>query len=256
MRSILLLCAVGLFAPFSASAKEFLIADRDVPALITALQEANRSPGPHVIRLHPGGIYTLELTDSQGLGLPPVRTQVRIEGQHAEIRRYANLRMTLFEVAEGGSAHLLDLTLAEGSWGALRNHGNLVLDRVAVTDSISDGERAILLNYGEMTVRDSLIGYNQINKVGRDSGILINLGQLTLKRSRFVGNSVTRAVPGTAAAGAVLNQGNLIAQAVEFMDNAVADPFGGLAFSAVVNLDNGTTVGLEPQSLLSEIFVP
>lgn len=242
--------------PLPAHATEFRIGNRDVPALIAALQQANRTPGPHRIHLFPGGIYTLQLTDSAGLGLPPIQGELSIEGNKAEIRRYSNTRMTLLEVAAGGRATINDLTLAEGSLGALRNRGELVLNRVSITDSDADDARAIVLNYGELSLRDSLIGYNQIRKVGRDCGIVINLGELDMRDSRIVGNTVSRSAPEAAAAGAVLNFGKLRADRIQFADNDVADPFGGLAFSAVLNLDSGQVKGLDPGSVLNEVLPP
>jgi hypothetical protein len=242
---VLLLLAVS--SP--AAAETFRIGNRDVPALVRALQTANQTPGPHRIELHPGGIYTLELTDSNGVGLPPLRTRITLAGNGAEIRRYSAARMTLLEVAEGGEARIEALTLAEGSHGAIRNRGRLVLDKVAITDSGSEGAQGIVLNYGRLTLEDCLIGYNQVHKAGRDAGIIYNLGQLTLRRSRFVGNTLTRRGPDPAAA-AVLNQGELNADSVEFVANAINDPFEGLAFTAVLNLDNGRASGLQPgQSL-------
>lgn len=250
MRSIsvaLLLAA----APTLAAAETFRIGDRDVPALVRALQTANQSPGPHRIELHPGGIYTLELTDSAGLGLPALRSRITLAGNGAEIRRYSNARMTLLEVAEGGDAVIEDLTLAEGSYGALRNRGTLRLDGVAITDSGNDGAQGIVLNYGKLALHDCLVGYNQVHKAGRDAGIIYNLGTLELKHSRFVGNTLTRRSADPAAA-AVLNQGELKAVEVEFVANAIEDAFDGLAFAAVLNLDNGRASGLKPGQILDE----
>lgn len=242
-----------LLAPLAGvNAADFRIDNRDVPALIRAIQTANQSPGPHRIELHPGGIYTLELTDSEGLGLPPLRTEITLAGNGAEIRRYSNARMTLLEVDTGGKARVEALTLAEGSYGAIRNRGSLVMHKVAITDSGSEGARAIVLNYGALTLSDCLIGYNQIRHAGRDSGIVVNLGTLELRGARFVGNTVTRRGPDPAAAAAVLNQGELRANGVEFTANEVDDAFGGLAFAAVLNLDNGIVHGLSPGQVISE----
>lgn len=250
------LLAVALLAPAAAKADEFVIGNRDVPALIRALQNANSSPGPHVIHLHPGGLYTLQLTDSANLGLPAIRSEIRIEGHGAEIRRYSEHRMTLLEVAEGGRGHLLDTTLAEGSLGALRNRGQLTLDRVSITDSSADSARAIVLNYGDLRIRESLIGYNHVRGMGRDCGIVLNLGRLEIRQSRFVENAVTRTAPEAAAAGAILNFGQVTADRLEFSNNEIQDPFGGLAFSAVVNLDSGQVEGLDPATVIYESASP
>lgn len=247
------LFALLLLAPLSlCHAADFSIGNRDVPALIRALQTAAQTPGPHRISLHPGGIYTLVHTDSTGLGLPPLRGKITLAGNGAEIRRYSNERMTLIEVAAGAEARIESLTLAEGSSGAIRNRGSLLLDKVSITDSGNDGARAIVLNYGDLQLTDCLIGYNQIRQAGRDAGIVYNLGTLVLRGARFIGNSVTRRNEHSVAAAAVLNQGKLRAERVEFAENAIDDSFGGLAFAAVLNLDNGTVQGLSPGDVISE----
>lgn len=246
-------CLLPLLVPFSvAHAEEFQIGNRDVPALIRALQKANQSPGPHRIELHPGGIYTLELTDSNRLGLPPLRTRITLVGNGAEIRRYSDARMTLLEVAEGGEGRVESLTFAEGSFGAIHNRGKLTLHKVSITDSGDEGARAIVLNYGELHLDDCLIGYNRVMQAGRDAGIVYNLGTLVLRGARFVGNTVTLRSADPAAAAAVLNQGELRAEDVHFDANMVDDAFGGLAFAAVLNLDNGRVQGIAPDHVISE----
>ncbi|MFY8136000.1 MAG: hypothetical protein ACOVKS_13440, partial [Aquimonas sp.] len=119
----------------AAHAEDFLIKDRDVAALIAALQKSNHAEGPHRIQLAAGGIYTLQSATSAGLGLPPLRGDIVIEGNGAEIRRYAASRMALIEVAAEARVVIRDLTLAEGSQGTLRNCGTLLLERVAIIDS-------------------------------------------------------------------------------------------------------------------------
>ncbi|MBD8526918.1 hypothetical protein [Pseudomarimonas arenosa] len=246
---LLTLCLLAL--PATSSAKEFSIGNRDVHGLIAAIHESNQRPGPHRIRLYPGGIYTLQSTDEQRLGLPAIRSQLRIDGRGAEIRRYSDASMTLLEVTETGRLQLHRLTLAEGSLGAIRNRGELRLDEVSITDSSSENARGIVLNYGHLTVHNSLFAYNHVKDLGRSCGVLINLGRLDIHNSRFEHNAVNLSQP-MLAAGAILNLGVLNAENLQFDENVIIDPTGDLAYHPVVNLDSGSISGLPAQYIVDE----
>ena len=246
-----ILVIVLLFLPSFAPAKDYSIGNRDVRALAAAIEDANQIAGPHRIRLHPGGIYTLQAVSKGNLGLPRLNNQIRIDGRGAEIRRYSDERMTLIEVGDAGRVSLYNLTLAEGSLGAIRNRGELLLDGISITDSSSEQARGIVLNYGRMRVKDSLFGYNRVTDHGRDCGVLINLGHLEIENSEFMYNSLSRSQPAVAA-GAVLNFGRLKASNLTFSKNRVSDPSGALTYQAVVNLDSGSFQGLEPGYVIDE----
>ena len=237
-----LLASLSLFP--TAHAEDFEIRDRDVAALVAALQKSNETPGPHRIRLAAGGLYPLQSAAAEGLGLPVLRGEVVIEGNGAEIRRYASSPMALIEVAAGARVVIRDLALAEGSQGALRNHGDLLLERVAIIDSIHSDADAIVANSGRLTLRDSLLGWNQVNVGDGNTGLIENHGRLSLQGARIVGNSASRAPMQTGDAAAVLNTGELIASAIEFEANAIIDPLDGMAFRAVLNLGRGKAEGM------------
>jgi hypothetical protein len=253
MRTLISTLCLFSLLPLAAHAEEFQIGNRDVPGLIRALQQSALTPEADRIVLAAGGIYTLEHTDSTGLGLPPLRGELQIDGNGAEIRRYASIPMTLMEIAEGAEVEISDLTLAEGSLGALRNFGTLTLEGVSITDSVNDAANAIVLNQGTLKLRDSLIGYNQLSGNGSGHGVVLNLGSLDLQRSKIVGNSFTRESIETQVAAAVVNQGELTASAIEFSGNEISDPFGDLRFASVINLGSGTSSGLSPQNLLIDV---
>lgn len=236
-----------------AHAADFEIPDRDVPALIRALQKAAQTPEADRITLAYGGIYTLDVADSPGLGLPVLRGELLIEGNGAEIRRYAEARMVLLEVAEGARVQIRKLTLAEGNRGALRNYGELSLERVSITDSFNDRSEAIVFNAGTLNLRDSLIGWNQVSALAGQHGLIDNRGSLHLQRASIVGNSISRASESASGAAAVLNAGVLTADAIDFLANELIDPFGGLSFVAVLNLGTGTAQGLLPDAQIAEM---
>jgi hypothetical protein len=249
-----LLLALPIFS--AAHAEDFEIKNRDVAALVAALQKSNETRGPHRIRLAAGGIYTLQSAASAGLGLPALRGAIVIEGNGAEIRRYAASRMALIEVAAEARVVIRDLTLAEGSQGALRNHGALLLDRVSIIDSFHSDADAIVSNFGHLTLRDSLLGWNQIRVNDGDTGLIENHGRVSLQRSRIVGNSASRALEQRGDAAAVLNSGELIASAIEFQANAIIDPLGGMAFRAVLNLGRGTAEGVPSHQVIADGIEP
>ncbi|MFN7782094.1 MAG: hypothetical protein ACK5PG_05085 [Lysobacterales bacterium] len=238
----------------AAHAEDFQIKDRDVVGLIAALQKSNQTGGPHRIQLAPGGIYTLQSATSAGLGLPALRSDIVIEGNGAEIRRYAASRMALIEVAAEARVVIRNLTLAEGSQGTLRNRGTLLLERVAIVDSFHPDADAIVTNFGHLTLRDSLLGWNQVSVSDGDTGLIENHGRLSVQRSRIVGNSASRAPKQRGDAAAVLNTGEFVANAIEFEANALIDPFGGMAFRAVRNLGQGRADGVSSQQMIADGF--
>lgn len=251
---LVLLLLIALPFLSAAHAEDLEIKDRDVAALIAALQKSNETRGPHRISLAAGGIYTLQSAASPGLGLPGLRGGIVIEGNGAEIRRYAAYRMALIEVAAGARVVIRNLTLAEGSRGALHNHGVLLLDRVSIIDSVHSHADAIVTNFGHLTLRDSLLGWNQVSVSHGDTGLIENHGRLSLQRSRMVGNSASRAPNQRGEAAAVLNTGELVVSAVEFQENAMIDPFGGMAFRAVRNLGQGRADGVSSQQMIADGF--
>lgn len=247
---ISLLWVVLPLAP--AAAAELQVANRDSAGLVAAIEQANADPSIETIHLAAGGLYTLSTPLAGSLGLPSVRGRLLIHGHGAEIRRYGREPMTLLDIAPAADLVLRELTLAEGSRGAIRNRGRLRLDHVAVLDSNGDGLRGVVLNHGLLEASDSLFGWNDVHEAGRDAATLINHGVLRLRRCRFEGNLLSRRYPTLAAAGAVLNHGRLWLDDVAFVGNEVIDPFGGLASASVLNLDSGEVRGGSASTIREE----
>jgi hypothetical protein len=184
--------------------------------------------------------------------LPPIRDDLRIVGNGAEIRRGADGRRALLEVAPGATVRLEKLALSEGSDGAIRNFGTLRLDRVKVTDSFGaatpDGAPAIVLNHGTLEARDSEIAWNVLVESARDAGTVVNYGQLRLHDTAIHDNTAQRRHGGLAIAGAVLNLGTVRAESTRIEGNEALDGDAGdaLTFPAVLNVGNGRAEGLPP----------
>lgn len=241
MRTALLLAA--LLALPAAEAAEFAIPNRDEAALIRALQQAARSPGPHHIRLHPGGLYTLQHTDSDGLALPPIRSEVVIHGRGAEIRSWSSKPMHFLHVLETGKAELHRLTLAEASNGVLRNEGSLLLDRVVISDSRSRGDHPIVSNVGALHLRNSRIEYNLVHSAVDHAALLRNAGELRMEDSRIIGNRISLSVERPPSVATVWNQGSLHGDSVSLADNLIDNLLGGVELDAVFNTPSGRLSG-------------
>jgi hypothetical protein len=244
-RSILV-CAVALglaLAASTASSADYHIANLDAAGLAGAIRHANSTPQPDVIHLASDGLYALAESES-GLALPPIRGRLTLMGRGAELRRNTSAPLALLEVAADGELDIDALTLAEGSRGAVRNHGILRLQDSAIVDGTTQSESAIVQNFGTLEARDSVIGYNQVAGAGRDAAIVMNYGSMRLERCRVAGNSLSRRYP-TLAAAPLLNYGELMLDTLSIEDNTVIDGFEGLVSAAVLNLGAGRTAGTE-----------
>lgn len=231
------------------------IGNLDTAGLIRAIQAANDSPGPDVIRLAPNGLYTLtDAPRDATTWLPPIRGELRIEGNGAEIRRYADGQRALLRIEPGADVHLESLALSEGSDGAIHNFGTLRLHAVRVTDSTGHATPAIVLNHGLLEARDSEIAYNVLSTAPRDAGTVLNFGQLRLRDTAIHDNVAQRRYGSLAVAGAVLNLGTMETRSTRIADNETSGETGGgaLSFPAVLNLGNGVVEGDLPPTLVRE----
>ncbi len=238
--SAILLLSLGCFQ--QAVAGEVRLGNRDTPGLIEAIERANSQSERMVIHLAEGGIYTLGEPQA-GQALPTISGKLQILGNGAEIRRYAAGPVTLFEVEASGSVSLHDLTLAEGSHGALRNHGKLRLERVSVVDSTAAEAQAVVVNYGRFEALESEIGFNQVMGGGRDVAVILNHGSMLLQDVNISGNTVSRRFPTLMAVAGILNYGELELFDVSFDNNEVNDSFGGLGVAGVALVGNGKLRG-------------
>lgn len=231
------------------------IADLGGRDLVAAIRAANQHPGPDTIRLAKGGLYTLRGQAENGLLLPTISGELVIDGQGAEIRRDSNDRVALLQIADGARVTLRNLSLAEGSDGAVRNFGDLRLESVRITDSSSWNSPAIILNHGQLHARDSEIAYNDLPMNHRDGGTVLNYGELTLENTRIHDNLVQTRYPSLAAAGAILNMGTIRANGPGIEHNSAEGSAAGLSFNGVVDLGNGRVDGNLPGTSILEAGV-
>jgi hypothetical protein len=146
-------------------------------------------------------------------------------------------------VEPGAEVLIRDLTLAEATDGAVRNHGKLTLERVVISDSMARGEASILWNRGELLLRQSRIEYNLVHAPTGIAALLRNEGVLRLQDTLLEGNRVTRTQERPLRAAALWNQGEVHADAVAMRDNQFNDLFGGGELQALVNVSGGQISG-------------
>lgn len=235
---LLLACVSGLAACSRGPGAE--IANNDSASLVDAIRQANERPGHDTIRLARNGFYILSREAEDGLLLPSVRGELTIEGNHAEIRGYMAKPAALLQVEEGAWVHLENLVLAEGTDGAVRNFGELRLERVAIVDSSVSRLPAIVLNHGRIEAVDSEIAYNHVLAIGRDAGTVLNYGEIELTASRIHDNRALGRYPTVAVAGAILNFGTVEADGLLLENNELPDEeTPTLSFGGILNLGNG-----------------
>ena len=217
------------------------IADRDVDALVAAIHRANQSRQATTIQLAEGGLYTLVTASDENreLGLPAITGDITLIGRNADLRRYSNEDFALLAVADGGRLKASQLTLAEGSRGAVVNRGELELDAVRVVDNVAKDVPAIVENYGRLRVRDSEISYNQLAGAQRDAGTVLNYGELELIGSSIESNWISRRYDSLIAASAVLNLGELKLAQVRIRENTAMPEMAEASLGAIVNVGNG-----------------
>lgn len=240
---LLLVLVAGL--PACARDTTVEIANNDARGLVAAIREANERPGHTTIRLARRGFYVLGQEVREGLLLPPVTDRLTLEGNYAEIRGYSARPASLLQVEDGARVELKDLVLAEGTDGAVRNFGELEMRNVAIVDSSVRQAPYIVLNHGRIVARDSEIAYNLLFAGRRDSGTVLNYGELELDATRVHGNRTVGSDARVAAAGGILNFGTLRADGLAIEDNEPpGEALPSLHFGGVLNLGNGRVEGL------------
>jgi hypothetical protein len=256
-RTCLVLLASLALTPLAARADVISVAPRDVQGLVAAIDWANRHAGPDTIELGAGSLYAITSDNAfdPELALPLVKSDIRILGNKAEVRRYSNDSMLLLEVAEGGSLRLENLTLAEGSRGAMVNRGTLSMSHVNVRDNTAHGDQAIVANYGQMRGDHVDISDNEIAGAQRDAGIVLNFGHLKLTDSRLSENTVSRRFNSLVSASGVLNFGVAQLLRVRVVNNDADDETATGLASTLMSAGNGrfettalTLTGNQPEA--------
>lgn len=239
-RATIVAALIGATAAFSAQATTVFPVE-STAELIAAIEAANETPEADIISME-RALYVLDAvhSENQKAALPAITTPMVIRGNGAELRRYSNRDFRLFHVAETGHLRLEQVVLAEGSIGAIRNHGITELRRVALVDSTARGASAIVENYGEMRLTHCEVSFNTVAGASRDAGTIVNWGKLWLNSTTFQGNQLSRRYEGVALASTVLNYGTADIEDVVISENVAGElTFDGAPQAPLVNLGNG-----------------
>lgn len=209
--------------------------------LVEAINAANATPEADIITLE-RALYVLDSVNSenQKSAFPEISTPIVIRGNGAELRRYSTRDFRLFHVTETGHLRLESVVLAEGSIGAIRNHGITELRRVQLVDSTARGASAIVENYGEMRLTHCEVSFNTVAGASRDAGTIVNWGKLWMNSTTFQGNLLSRRYEGVALASSVLNYGTAEIEDVVISENVAGELVSeGAPQAPLVNLGNG-----------------
>lgn len=239
-RSLLTATVAGLLATNAAEATTVFPVE-STAQLVAAIEAANQTPEADIITLE-RQFYVLDRMHGAAhkSALPEISTPIVIRGNGAELRRYSNEDFRLFHVGETGHLRLEQVVLAEGSIGAIRNHGVTELRRVALVDSTARGASAIVENYGEMRLHRCEVSFNTVASASRDAGTIVNWGKLWLNSTTFQGNQLSRRFEGVALASTVLNFGVADIEDVVIAENVAGESGDdGAPQAPLVNLGNG-----------------
>jgi hypothetical protein len=199
-------------------------------SLREAITRANNLPGPDVIRLQAGDYHVTRtgIDDTNLLGDFDVKGSVtfkgagikttRIVGDHAE---------RLFELHGPITARFQDLGLFDGGnaqadGGAVQAvAANIVLDRVVANGNVARKGGAVNAEHGNVTVRDSRLGFN----VAIVSGGAIAAGRGTVFLDR---TEVAENTSDGAGGGIFVGTGRLTVARSNVHDNTAAGDGGGI----------------------------
>ncbi len=232
---------IGLMVSLPASAASTVFPVATTEQLVQAIKQANQTPEADVITLE-RALYVLDFMGApdQRAAFPSITTPIVIRGNGAELRRYSAEDFRIFHVAEQGHLRLERIVLAEGSLGAIRNHGKAELRHVQLVDNTASTVQAIVENYGDMEMDACEVSFNTVASAQRDAGIVVNWGELDLHATTFQGNLLSRRYDGVALASTVLNYGAANIADVVIAENVAGDVnANGAPQAPLVNLGNG-----------------
>lgn len=235
------IAVLGMFALSlapAANALVYSVSARDTQGLRQAILTANATPNADIIELE-AGLYPISGALSGNLGLPAISGPLVIRGHGAEIRGYTRDRMTLLEVSKQGHLVLEGLTLAEGTNGALVNHGVAELRGVTIVDQTTRDAAAIVSNFGEMRLVNCELSFNTLSNTTQNAGTIVNYGFTAISHTHIQGNLVSRRYASLALASVLLNYGTAELNEVRLDDN---EAIGNVSFLGHAASTHGTLV--------------
>jgi hypothetical protein len=224
------------------TAKEFIIANGDNKGLLKAITLSNESPDADVITLAKQGLYAISIPTDANL-LPILKNTLVINGNGSEIRRYTRASVTLISTQKNSHILLRNLILAEGSEGAIINHGHLLLDRVKIVDSDSGKSQAIITNFGRLSLCNSELAYNQMPVQANDAGLIINHGELSLSFSKIHDNTIRQDKNSLSFALGALNFGEIKINGFSIESNDIDPAINTSQLAGIINIGKARVSG-------------
>ncbi|GGL95032.1 hypothetical protein [Micromonospora yangpuensis] len=216
----------------------------DATALVAAINTANQFLGG-TLKLARGCTYELR-NGTANNGLPPITTDITIQGEHSTIERAFDLASAaptlfrIFQVNAGGNLRLADVTLRNGLVTSVPGGGAMLVQaggraevkNVKFAQNNARGPGGInggaLTNLGTTVIKDSKF---TLNNGGQNGGAVYNTGTLTVEKSHFETNRVSGAANngggGIASAG-----GSVVVRESTFVGNQSAGDGGGLLLTS------------------------
>jgi hypothetical protein len=134
----------------------------------------------------------------------------------------------VFEIANGAAVTLQAMTITNGGFSGIANHGTLTLIDSTVTNNNCDGSGGGIYNDGAMTITNSSITDNSATN---DGGGIFNAGNLTLNGSTIRDNTAS-------AGGGLSNSGTAAAMNTSITNNAPTDCDGDPVIDQGGNTDS------------------
>ncbi|MEA2682382.1 MAG: hypothetical protein QOK05_710 [Chloroflexota bacterium] len=239
---------LAIAAPRIAEAAIVTVPCNDIPALTTAITDANTTPG--TISLAAGCTYILTTANNGDDGLPTITNTVTIEGNGATITRQSEAKFRILHLSDTANATIQHLTVSNGAvttsgtgggGGGIYNEGG-TLDLVSSTVSGNavggtsfTAKGGGILSVGTTSITDSVVTGNAvtIDNAGNTSpgvfasggGIAAKGGTLRIRNSTISKNDITITGSGTNSSGSgsgggIASQGNVTPSATS-MDTTI-----------------------------------
>jgi predicted outer membrane repeat protein len=198
------------------------------------------TPSPNTINLPAGSknsVTTAYSTAPYGnSGLPPIASNITIEGNSSTISRKSKSFFRLFTVLPTGNLTLRNATVSGGSetdGGGIFNAGYALLDGVTLTKNTATNRGGAISNDGTLTLRNNSIVTG--NKAYNGGGLYIGGGEVEISDSLLSKNAAAGA-----GGGIVVYGGDLTIDPTIITGNK-AYAGGGIAiYNGIVNIDDST----------------
>lgn len=213
------------------------IPDGNVAQFANAVTLANSASGADIICLAEYGTYLFDTAVSGDNGLPPVTSEILIEGNNSTIDRDTNgPNLRFLEVSAAGELTLQDMIFQNGAvtgngGTVLNNGGSVTTDNVWFHYGSAGQGGGVYSSGGTLSLVDSSFGLNTAD----NGAALYNGGTTTLT----ITNTTFTAGTATANGGGIYNTGTVTADTTSFSDGSAGQSGGGVYNTGTFTLEDG-----------------